>query len=294
MMRLLVAAAAALLALTAYAQRRITPVNTPATTTQSVNELRGDTARINAERRAASVSYVDDKGMLVWVDTITGEKWVDSLARTSGIPKMQYPLLHSVSVSADIWDAAMRLFGQDYGLVGFAAELNLHNRYIPVFEAGLGTASHKPSGGGYDYHSPMAPYFRIGANYNFLYNSNPSYILFAGLRYGFSTFRWEVRDVEVNSPYWQETAVFDIPRQSSTAGWLELCFGLRVKLWGPLSAGWMLKYHSMLHCTTTPYGKPWYVPGYGARSGALTGAFYLTYTIPFRHKPAPDDVPAAD
>ena len=44
----------------------------------------------------------------------------------------------------------------------------------------------------------------------------------------------------------------------------------------------------------TPYGKPWYVPGYGARSGALTGAFYLTYTIPFRHKPAPDDVPAAD
>ena len=281
---------AAMLAVTvgAEAQRRITPVNTAATATQSRNELRNDTARINAERRASSVSYVDDNGKVVWVDTVTGDKWVDSLALTASLPRMQYPLLHSVSVSVDIWDAAMRLFGQDYGLAGFAAEVNLHNRYIPVLEAGLGTASHKPSGGGYDYRSPMAPYFRIGANYNFLYNSNPDYLLLAGLRYGFSTFRWEVRDVIVDSPYWDETATFDIPRQNATAGWLELCFGLRVKLCGPVSAGWMLKYHTMLHCTETPYGSPYYVPGYGARSGALTGAFFVTYTLPVsRRKSVP-------
>lgn len=272
----------------AEAQRRITPVNTAATATQSRNELRNDTARINAERRASSVSYVDDNGKVVWVDTVTGDKWVDSLALTASLPRMQYPLLHSVSVSVDIWDAAMRLFGQDYGLAGFAAEVNLHNRYIPVLEAGLGTASHKPSGGGYYYRSPMAPYFRIGANYNFLYNSNPDYLLLAGLRYGFSTFRWEVRDVIVDSPYWDETATFGIPRQNAAAGWLELCFGLRVKLCGPVSAGWMLKYHTMLHCTETPYGSPYYVPGYGARSGALTGAFFVTYTLPVsRRKPVP-------
>lgn len=294
MTRVLFLIIAAAVALCAGAQRRATPVNTPATTTQSRNELRSDTARINAERRAASVSYVDDKGMVVWVDTITGDKWVDSLAVTAGIPKMQYPLLHSVSVSVDIWDAAMRLFGQDYGLTGFSAELNLHNRYIPVFEAGVGTASHKPSGGGYDYRSPVSPYFRIGANYNFLYNSNPDYLLVAGLRYGFSPFRWEVRDVTVDSPYWDETATFNIPSQSSTAGWLEVCFGLRVKLWGPVSAGWMLKYHSILHCTTTAYGQPYYIPGYGSRNGALTGAFYITYTLPLRKKKAPESDTAPD
>jgi len=278
-------------ALCGAAQRRATPVNTPATATQSRNELRNDTARINAARRAASVSYIDDRGMVVWVDTVTGDKWIDSLALTSSIPRMRYPLLHSASLSVDVWDAAMRLFGQDYGLTGISAELNLHNRYLPVFEAGLGTASHKPSGGGYDYRSPLSPYFRIGASYNFLYNSNPDFLLLGGLRYGFSTFRWEVRDVEVNSPYWQESATFDIPRQNSTAGWLEICFGLRVKLWGPISAGWTLKYHTMLHCTTTPYGRPWYVPGYGARSGALTGAFHITYTIPFRNRKTEDSLP---
>ena len=85
-------------ALTVLPQRRTTPVNNAATATQSRNELAGDTARINAQRRAQSTSYVNDKGMLVWVDTITGDKWVDSLAKVGGIPKMQYPLLHSVSV----------------------------------------------------------------------------------------------------------------------------------------------------------------------------------------------------
>ena len=277
--------------LPAQAQRRITPVNTAATATQSLNELKDDTAHINAQRRERSSSYVNDAGMVVWVDTITGDQWVDSMAPRAGIPKMQYPLLQSLSVGVDIWDAAMRLFGQDFGLVGFSAERNLHNRYIPVFEAGLGTASHRPSGMGYDYHSPVAPYFRIGANYNFLYNSNPSYMLVAGVRYGFSAFNWEVKDIDVESSYWDENAVAAIPSQKATAGWLELCFGLRVKLAGPVSAGWMLKYHSMMHCTKGPHGSPYYVPGYGSRSGALTGAFYITYTLPFRHKtkdPAPD------
>ncbi|MDE6453101.1 MAG: hypothetical protein K2L27_02735 [Muribaculaceae bacterium] len=279
---LCVAAAAA----GAQAQRRITPVNTAATATQSRNETKNDTAAINSRRRAASVSFVDDKGQLVWVDTVTGDKWIDSLAQTShGIPKMQYPLLHSVSVGIDVWDAAMRLFGQDYGLAGVCAEVNLHNRYIPVLEAGLGNASHTPSGGGYRYRTPVAPYFRIGANYNFLYNSNPDYMLTAGLRYGFSAFGWSVSDVDVNSPYWQETATFNIPRQHNTAGWLEICFGLRVKVAGPVSAGWMFKYHSLLHCGSTPYGSPWYIPGYGARKGSITGAFYITYTLPLRrHK----------
>lgn len=278
----------------ASSQRRVTPVNTAATATQSRNELAGDTARINADRRARSSSFVNEKGMLVWVDTITGDQWVDSLAKVGGIPKMQYPLLQSVSVSVDIWDAAMRLFGQDYGLVGFGAELNMHNRYLPAFEMGLGTARHSPSGMGYTYRSPLAPYFRIGANYNFLYNSNPDYMLMAGVRYGFSTFRWNVTDITVESPYWQETAVTSIPSQGTNAGWLEFVFGLRVKLWKGISAGWTFKYHSLMHCTRTPYGQPWYIPGYGSRAGALTGAFHISYTLPLPHKVRQSDTEKSD
>jgi len=68
-------------------RRRATPVNTAATTTQAVNETAGDTSRINAKRRAGSISYLDDKGRTIFVDTITGEEWTDSTV-ISQVPKM--------------------------------------------------------------------------------------------------------------------------------------------------------------------------------------------------------------
>lgn len=97
------------------ARRKVTPVDTPATGTQAVNETKNDTSRINAKRREGSVAIVNDRGLLVYIDTITGEEWVDSMAlyQGDGIPKMEYPLFQSLSVGVDIWDPVMRAFGQN-------------------------------------------------------------------------------------------------------------------------------------------------------------------------------------
>lgn len=262
-------------------RRRMTPVDNPSTVTQSVNETLSDTARVNAARRAVSTHYHDENGNLVYVDTITGETWIDSTAVLS-LPKMKYPLFESVSVGLNIWDPVMRIFGQDYGLADARIELSLHNRYKPVFEMGLGQAKHRADDNSYVYHSPMSVYFRLGCDYNFLYNSTPDYQFFGGLRYGFSPFKWSLSDVKVDVPYWDETATFDIPSQNATAGWLEVVFGLKVKLWGPISAGWTFKYHKILHESKSKYGEPWYIPGYGSRSGAVTGSFSIIYTLPFK------------
>ena len=54
-MRKIIALIALLAVVTVLAQdrkRRMTPLNTPATATQAVNETATDTARINAKRRA--------------------------------------------------------------------------------------------------------------------------------------------------------------------------------------------------------------------------------------------------
>lgn len=259
-------------------RRRMTPVETPATVTQSVNEARNDSARILEARIARSTHYHDDQGRTVYVDTVTGEQWIDSTAMLR-VVKMQYPLLESAAAGIDIWDPIMRAFGQDYGLAGAWVEVSLHNRYFPVFEVGLGQANHTPSGSNYSYRSPVSPYFRIGLNYNFLYNSDTAYRIYAGVRYGLSSFNYTVYDVTLDSPYWDETTIFDLPTQRSTAGWFELVFGLRVKLWGPVSAGWSLKYHTILHESAAPNGQPWYIPGYGARSGALTGSISISYSF---------------
>lgn len=259
-------------------RRRMTPVETPATVTQNINEARNDSARILQARIARSTHFQDEEGRLIYVDTVTGEQWMDSAALMP-VVKMKYPLLESASFGIDIWDPLMRAFGQDYGLAGVYAEISLHNRYIPVFEAGLGQAKHSPSGSNFNYSSPTRPYFRIGLNYNFLYNSDPNYRLYAGVRYGFSSFSYKISDVTLDAPYWDETTIFNIPSQSSTVGWFEFVFGLRVHLWGPISAGWSVKYHTILHESKNMYGQPWYIPGYGTRSGAVTGSLSVSYSF---------------
>jgi hypothetical protein len=263
-------------------RRRITPVNNAATETQAINEAKNDTARINAARRAASERYTDDNGNVFYVDTLTGEKWVDSTAIKVAKKHMQYPLLHSASLGVDIWNPAMRIFGQKYGLTSAWLELSLHNRYKPIFELGLGQANYTPADGNFTYTSPLSVFFKLGMNYNFLFNSSPDYQFMAGLKYGFTPFSYSIDNVTVDSPYWNETAVFDIPAQHATVGWLELSFGLRVKLWGPISAGWEVRFRARLHESGNKYGDPWYIPGYGTRGSAMAGSFSISYTLPLK------------
>ncbi len=266
-----------------WGQRRINPVETPATTTRPVNELANDTARINARIRASMAHYHDENGNIIYIDTVTGREWRDSTAMLKKIP-MKYPLLTAVSVGVDIWNPVMRAFKQHYGLIDFSAKVNLHNRYQPVFETGLGMAKNTPADNNFTYKSPLSVYFRLGCDYNFLYNSSPDYQFTLGMRYGFSPFSYSITDITINSDYWGETARPEIPAQHATVGWWELAIGLRVNLWGPISAGWTLRYHQLLHESKAEYGKPWYIPGYGSRQGAITGSFTIYYTLDFSKK----------
>lgn len=273
-------------------KRRVTPVNTAASQTQSVNETRDDTSRINAAFRARSEATRRDDGTILFIDTVTGEQWIDSSAMIK-LPRMKYPLLVDATVSVDIWNAAMRLFGQKHGLVGFSADVNMHNRYFPSFEFGLGKANNTPADEDYTYSSPMSVYFKLGADYNFLYNSNPDYKWFVGVRYGFSPFKWNLTNVHPAPGYWGDTPGFDLLSQTASAGWFEFNVGLRVKLWKNISAGWRIIVHTVMHESKNEHGKPWYIPGYGSRSGLLTGSFSVSYTVPLkgRNSVAFDTVP---
>jgi len=274
-----------------YAQRRITPVNTPATATQPKNEFEGDTARINARKRSTMVHYHDDKGNLVYVDTVTGEEWRDSTtikAKEKVIGNL-YPLFESVTVGVNVFDPFMRMLGQNYGLGEVWAMLNLHNRYQPVVEVGLGQADNTPEDGNFTYSSSVSPYFRVGANYNFRYNSTPDYQFYAGLRFGLSSFSYKITDVSVSDGYWGEQGKFDIPKQSSTVFYYEVVLGCKVKLLGNISAGWAVRYHRLMSESGGTYGKAWYIPGFGPRRARFAASFTIMYTLPI-DKRKPDDI----
>lgn len=268
------------------AQRRISPVNNAATATQAINENRSDSDTIDMRKM---VKYRDDKGNVVLVDTVTGLEVIDSTA-IPRVPPMIYPLVYETTVGVNIWDPLMRAFGQSYGLIGFSAEFNMHNRYIAVLEAGLGNADNTPPDNNYTYHSPLAPYFKIGINYNFFYNSNPAYQLFAGIRYGFSPFTWTLRDVTSVGDYWGDPSLMDFPDINSTTGYFEFLLGLRVKIWNNISMGWTARYHSVIHQSASPHGKPWYIPGYGGKGTPLSASLSIFYTIPL-NKPSNPVIP---
>lgn len=266
-------------------KRRAKPIDNAATATQARNEVKNDTVRINREKRLRSTHYQDSEGNLVFVDTVTGEEWTNSTL-IPFVPKMKQPLLFSASAGVNIWDGVMRIFGQKYGIGSIWGEINLHNRYIPRFEIGVGATNYTPDTGKYHYRCSTSPYFKIGAAYNFLFNSNPAYQFRAGLNYGFSPFNFTVTNITVDSPYWDESVEFNIPKQSVTAGWIEATAGVRVKLFGRMSAGWDFIFHRVLHGGKTKYGEAWYIPGFGSRKSSITGAFSVSYTLPLNHKPA--------
>lgn len=267
-------------------QRRATPINTAATRTQSRNDAEGDSARALERKKARSIQFTDESGKIVMVDTVTGLEWVDSTLLPKA-PPMIYPLFHSINVGVNIFDPVMRAFGQHYGGADAFVNVSLHNRYFPTFEFGMGAADNTPETGNYTYHTPLSPYFKIGCDYNFFYNSNPDYKLYALARYGFSPFKYSLTDVTLNDPYWGETSKFDVPSQSVTAGWFEVGVGIQVKLWGHVSAGWAIRYHSVLHRSHPSTGDAWYIPGYGSSTSSLSAAFNIIYTIPFPERKKP-------
>lgn len=260
------------------AQRKVTPVQNAANTPVTINENKSDADTFD---RSRLVEMADAQGNLIMVDTITGQEWVDTLGDNhTHIPKMIQPKIFSASASVDLFTPLARAFGQHHGMFEVAGELNIHNRYIPIVEFGLGQAHYAPDDNNYIYRSPVAPFFRLGANYNFLYNSNPDYMLYAGLRYGFSPFRFSVDATDVNNGYWQTESSFKIPSQNIFAGYFDVLLGLRVRIYSNWSLGWTVRFRSLIHETKCRYGEPWYIPGMGSRGSTLGVTFSVTYTFP--------------
>lgn len=261
---------------TTMAQRRITPVNVPGTGQPEPKPTEMD--RTNVVERS------DAQGNIVLVDTLNGSEFIDTLAVEKQIPKMQYPLLHAVTVGVNLWDPIMRILGQQYGGCDVWAELSLHNRYKPVIEIGLTSADIKPEDMNYTFKCSLAPYFKIGMNYNIFYNNNPDYQFNVGVRYGFTSYNYEVTNVTVDEGYWNDPSHFSLPTQHSTAGFLEIIAGVRVKIIKPISLGWNIKYNTKLHESKSPYGEPMYIPGFGKRKNALSISFSAMYTIELNPK----------
>lgn len=193
--------------------------------------------------------------------------------------KAVYPAMTSISFGANFFDAILKIAGQKYASFDVWASLSLYNWISPVVEAGVGFASNTPKGGNFTYKGLPSFYAKVGFNYNFLYKSNPDYQAYIGFRAGFSSFKYDVKDITISSGYWDETAGFSLPRQQASAFYGEAVAGLSVKIVDRFSLGWSLRYHFKMKVNNGKESAPWFIPGYGAQS-PITATLSAIYTLP--------------
>ncbi len=192
--------------------------------------------------------------------------------------KAENPLFAGCSLSGDLAGLVMMSLSS-YGQAEAALRINMKNRYFPIFEAGWGVCDHDEYTTGLHYKT-NAPFFRIGCDYNLSKNLRSGNRVFVGLRYGFTSFKYDLDGPAIVDPVWGTETPFSFHSVRSGMGWGEAVFGLEAKLWKFFHLGWTFRYRLRFHEKTASPGSAWYVPGYGKNdSHALGGTFNITFDI---------------
>ena len=215
---------------------------------------------------------------------------------TSTRPSSPYPLINGFTVGVNFGDAVMSLIGQKHHSYDVSFMMSFHNWFFPVIEAGIGWGDHSENDGKLLIDAKPSFYGKIGLNYNFLYKSNPAYMAYLGLRFGFSSHRWDQTETRTQGEEGSETMVTEFSRLSCVSTYGEVLAGLKVKIVGPFSLGWNVRYRLGLH--NSKKAEPWFVPGYGTGPLGVNICAYLTFGERPRRdlpkEPVAEDLPVAD
>lgn len=202
-------------------------------------------------------------------------KWVPLLDEE----KKELPLFQGFTVSFDVIGIGM-LAVSDYGTIEGALRLSLKNTWLPIVELGYGICDRR------DYNTKIqykvnAPFVRLGCDWNFLRNKFQDNRMFVGLRWGFSTYKYDMYGPSVTDPVYGVSQPFDFSGTSSTSNWMEIVFGCQVKVYRNFHMGWSirLKYH--ISSSKNDYSKAYYIPGYGTTTSGNTwsGSYNLIFDL---------------
>ena len=188
------------------------------------------------------------------------------------------PLFRGVAVSVDLVGPSEMMFG-DYGQYEAAARINLKDKYFPVVELGWGKANAEDVATQLTYKT-NAPYVRAGMDFNLMKNKHDIYRLLGGVRYAYTSFKYDVNSPNIVDPVWKDNVEYNAEGVKCNYHWLEFSFGVDAKIWGPVRMGWTVRYRKKLYSKAGDFGTPWYVPGFG-KSGStrLGGTFNVTFEL---------------
>ena len=192
------------------------------------------------------------------------------------------PLYQGTMVGIDAAGMASKILGSDITSAEAMVQVNLKNRFFPVAEIGFGSIDTTNDETDIHYKA-SAPYFRIGMDYNVLYQKPylPGYFT-VGLRYGFTSFEYDVAAPPLTDPNWGHTSVpVTYEGVKTNVGWAELAVGLKANVFKGFYMGFSVRYRARLSMTEHENSEPYYTPGFGKGKTNLGVMYNLIYKLPF-------------
>lgn len=191
------------------------------------------------------------------------------------------PLYNGATVGVDVFGIGSKLFGGDFLSSEIHVNANLKNRFFPVIELGYGMTDTTDDTYNIHYKS-SGPYARIGMDYNTMGKKKSDSFLYVGLRYGFSTFNYDIHSPDLKDLIWGGEVPFNYDGVKSRAQWMEVLLGINVKIIKNFHMGWSIRYKARFSAKEDLNTTPWYIPGYGSNKSTNFGATYsLIYKLPF-------------
>lgn len=209
--------------------------------------------------------------------------------------KYRYPLFNGLNVSVDVMDLLLRSFGTGYGSHEVQVMADFHHRFFPMVAIGMGQANTDSDNGmnysdgrlypddykqEHTFTTNWAPYFKVGCAYNLKYNHfrpNDFYTLF--MRYGFSSYTADISNLMFADGTWATYKSDDLTDLKYNIHWLEFGGMIKVQMTKYVSLGWDVYYKIPVKEKTSPYGNPYYSPGFGVHSNHIGFMFRIYYNI---------------
>nr|WP_320059740.1 DUF6048 family protein [uncultured Bacteroides sp.] len=210
-------------------------------------------------------------------------------------PKIEFPLYNGTYISGDLYGLGSNLLGGDFLSSEVSVDVNLKNKFFPVVELGYGTTDAWSDDEGIRYKS-SAPYLRVGMNFNMMYKKKTENIFYVGLRYGLTSFKYDVSTPSFTDPIWNdgisnpglEDGIWGGSTPYSHTGlkgsmqWFELVVGVRAQIYKNFLMGWSVRMKYRTSSSASKYADPWYVPGFGTYGSSQMGLTYsLIYKLPY-------------
>lgn len=190
------------------------------------------------------------------------------------------PLFSGYGIYTDLCGLAMTQLGK-WGQYEAGAHVGIKGTYFPVVELGIGQSNHNDQRSHLHYKT-HSPYFRLGLDYNLNKNRASHNRYYVGVRYGFSSFTYDLSGPDITDDFWHQSVPYDMSGVKGVAHWGEILFGLQSQIWKFIHLGWTFRYKARLHEKMGVPGHAYYIPGYGKNGEATStmgGSFNLIFEL---------------